>query len=155
MNSVSNKLYILVEALLYIAFNNTMQPLGGKKLASILDVSPRYLEPLLQALVRAQLLRSVRGPRGGYMLAVQAELLRMDDVLSAIEQDRPDKHMPEFSQANRQLVQPLFAHARNAYLEALGGITLDDLCRQATTQQLQDVFACSKKNDEPKLSYSI
>ncbi len=154
MMGVSNKLYILVEALLYIAHNAGVQPLGGKKLAGILNVAPRYLEPLLQTLVRADILRSVRGPRGGYMLAKEAELIRMDDVLSALEHGRDDKHVPNFSQANEILVQPVFSKAKNAYFEALGTTTLDDLCDDAKEKGLGDVFIFGKETNT-RLDYTI
>lgn len=88
------------------------------------------------------------------MLAKEAELIRMDDVLSALEHGRDDKHVPNFSQANEILVQPVFSKAKNAYFEALGTTTLDDLCDDAKEKRLGDVFIFGKETNT-RLDYTI
>lgn len=155
MAGVSNKHYLLVEALLYIAYNASMQPLGGKKLATILNVPPRYLEPMLQTLVRADILRSIRGPRGGYMLAKEKEVIRLDDVMIALEQEKESSSYYRFSQANQAIVQPLFQRAQQSYLGALGVHTLDDLCANAKREGLDEAFMLGKKQDAMRLDYNI
>jgi Rrf2 family transcriptional regulator, iron-sulfur cluster assembly transcription factor len=159
MHGTSQKLYVLVEALLYIAYNSTMQPLGGKKLADILDVPPRYLELLLQALVREKILRSVRGPRGGYMLARERRMIRMDDVFLAIEQDRLERHEREApvrqSVAYEKLVMPMFEAAEAAFVAELGKVTLDDLCDKTQRMDLAHLFVFRKQESIPRLDFSI
>ncbi|TAE82157.1 MAG: Rrf2 family transcriptional regulator [Alphaproteobacteria bacterium] len=141
MLGISHKLYVLVEALIFIAYNGDAHPLGGKKLATILHVAPRYLEPLLQALVRAQILRSTRGPRGGYTLARERRQISLDEVLLAMEYIRSDRDTPpRFSHANETLVQPLFAHARGAYIHELGRYTLEDICAMVQEADLKSTF---------------
>lgn len=49
------------------------------------DISLKYLEQLARLLMRAQLLRSVRGKGGGYALAREATAIRVGDVLRAVE----------------------------------------------------------------------
>src|ERR1700733_4782398 len=51
-----------------IAIHARPKPVAAKMLAERLDLPPRHLETLLQALVRADILKGVRGPRGGYEL---------------------------------------------------------------------------------------
>lgn len=50
------------------------------------DVSQAYLEQLFVKLRRAGLVESVRGPGGGYRLARDAALIRVSDVLEAVEE---------------------------------------------------------------------
>jgi DNA-binding IscR family transcriptional regulator len=42
-------------------------PVTGQALAKHLYLRPRHLEPVLQALVREGILKTVRGPGGGYV----------------------------------------------------------------------------------------
>ncbi|TCS62273.1 Rrf2 family transcriptional regulator [Primorskyibacter sedentarius] len=50
------------------------------------DVSLPYLEQLFVKLRRAGLVASVRGPGGGYRLAVPASEIRVVDVLAAVDE---------------------------------------------------------------------
>ena len=67
-----------------------MQPEG--ELASLTslsrrqDISLAYLEQLFVKLRRAGLVRSVRGPGGGYRLARPAADIRISDVLAAVDE---------------------------------------------------------------------
>jgi Rrf2 family protein len=150
-----NKLNVLVEALLYIAHHSSMQPLGGKKLADILDVPPRYLELLLQSLVKATILRSIRGPRGGYMLARERRSIYMNEVVLAVGNEKPAKDDSRPSIAQKELVQPLFIYAHHAYLAALGEITLEDLCNKTQQMELTHLFALKKHEVPQRLDFSI
>ena len=49
------------------------------------SLSVKYLEQLAHDMVRAELLKSVRGHGGGYMLARDASAITADDVLRATE----------------------------------------------------------------------
>ena len=50
------------------------------------DVSQAYLEQLFVKLRRAGLVESVRGPGGGYRLARKPEVIRVSEVLEAVEE---------------------------------------------------------------------
>ena len=56
-------------ATLDVALYARGRPVSSKVLAARHDLPPRRLEALLQALVRAVVLRSLRGPAGVYELA--------------------------------------------------------------------------------------
>lgn len=55
------------------------------KLAAMYDLPPAYLNKHLQALVRAGILSSTSGPRGGFRLARAPGKVTMLDVVTAIE----------------------------------------------------------------------
>jgi Rrf2 family protein len=63
----------------------TDAPLPAAATAGNLDVSPAHLSKVLQALSRAGLLESRRGPNGGYALAKPASAIRLLDVYEALE----------------------------------------------------------------------
>ncbi len=50
------------------------------------DISLPYLEQLFVKLRRAGLVESVRGPGGGYRLAVSASKIRISEVLTAVDE---------------------------------------------------------------------
>lgn len=55
------------------------------RLATFYDLPPAYLNKQLQALVRAGILTSVSGPRGGFRLARRLEDITVLDVVVAVE----------------------------------------------------------------------
>ena len=65
MLRLSKKLMFAIEAVLDIAYNAGAQPVQSREINSRQGIPRRYLEPVLQQLVRAGILEGVRGPRGG------------------------------------------------------------------------------------------
>jgi Rrf2 family protein len=65
------------------------QALPAARLAEYHGVPAAYLAKHLQALARAGLVETTKGPRGGYRLARPAAEITMLDVVEAIEGDEP------------------------------------------------------------------
>lgn len=61
------------------------RPLSANKLAEVTRVPRRYLNKVLQDLVRAGLIRSQPGPGGGYALDRDPEQIAILDVINAVE----------------------------------------------------------------------
>jgi Rrf2 family cysteine metabolism transcriptional repressor len=64
-------------------------------------IPERYLEQMLTALRKAGFLNSVRGPRGGFLLARPPEDIRIAEIEACLEGDGPtprkgERHDPEF-----------------------------------------------------------
>ncbi len=57
----------------------------AKNLASQLELPGPYLAKILQGLVQADILESVRGPRGGFRLVRPAHRITVGDVVTAME----------------------------------------------------------------------
>ena len=55
-----------IEAVVDIAYNAADTPVQSKDIATRQNIPRRYLEQVLQQLVREGVLSGVRGPRGGY-----------------------------------------------------------------------------------------
>jgi Rrf2 family protein len=62
---------------------------NSARLAELYQLPAAYLNKQLQALVRAGILSSVSGPRGGFQLAQPAEKITVLDVVLAIEGQDP------------------------------------------------------------------
>lgn len=67
---------------------------AAEQLAEVTRVPRRYVHKVLQALVRAGLVRSQSGPGGGYALIRSAEELSILDVVSAVEPIPRIRHCP-------------------------------------------------------------
>lgn len=61
------------------------QPVTIREIAEAKELSSNYLEQLLAPLRRAGLVRSVRGPQGGYRLARAPENITVGDILQVLE----------------------------------------------------------------------
>ena len=71
----------------YIARNSTgpKDTVMAKNIAAKYGIGWEYLLKVLQLLVRANVLRSKRGPRGGFTLARPLSEISMLDVIEAVE----------------------------------------------------------------------
>ncbi len=118
-----------------IAIHARPQPVAAKALAARLDLPPRHLETLLQALVRANILKGLRGPRGGYELTRERRRITAAEILRAVLEDiepAPEKECALVA----DVVVPMVAEAEKAFLNQLETVTIDDLCRSADVQKV-------------------
>lgn len=62
-------------------------PMQIKEISSNANIPQNYLEQLLSKLRRAELVKSIRGAKGGYILAKEPEDIIVKDILIALEDD--------------------------------------------------------------------
>jgi Rrf2 family iron-sulfur cluster assembly transcriptional regulator len=123
---------LAIAAVIDIAVHGRNRPVGAKALASPYGLTARHLESVLQALVRHGILRSVRGPRGGYELAREQRNVSADDILrAAVSVDEMYSEPFTGSPLLEQVVMPALAQAEQAFSSALGAINVEDLTRMA------------------------
>ena len=72
-------------ALLEMAQNYGNPPLNVKEIAARRNISPQYLEQLLNRLIKPGLILAVRGQKGGFVLARPPREIALVDVLEALE----------------------------------------------------------------------
>jgi Rrf2 family protein len=71
-----------LRAVVYLAGCGDGSPVNAADLAEAAEVPPNYMGKILNQLVRAGILRSVRGKKGGFELAVPAEKISLYKVAS-------------------------------------------------------------------------
>src|SRR5260370_1361393 len=69
MIRLTKKLLYAIEAVLDIAYNGSTTPVRSAEITEREGIPRRYLEPVLQELVREKILVGIRGPSGGCRLA--------------------------------------------------------------------------------------
>ncbi len=83
---LSTKGRYAVTALADIALNGEARPVTLADISRRQDISLAYLEQLFVRLRRAGIVESVRGPGGGYLLALESEELRIADIMVAVDE---------------------------------------------------------------------
>ena len=123
-----------IRSVLYLA----RQPY--KKISFVTEISEEYKIPrsflakILQKLVKAKIVRSYRGVKGGFSLARQAKDISVLDVLEAIEGKLAmnlcleDKRKCDFSR--HCPIHTVWATAQAKVIEVLKKSNFDDLARQ-------------------------
>ena len=76
-----------LRALFDMAYNSGTLPSQIKDISRRQEISPRYLEQIFQSFKKAGILKSKRGPQGGYILARKPELITVREILEAAEGD--------------------------------------------------------------------
>lgn len=74
-----------VRALFDVAYHGGGQPTQIKDISRRQRISQRYLEQIFNKLLKAGLLKSRRGPRGGYMLARDPSEISISDIINAAQ----------------------------------------------------------------------
>jgi len=142
MSLLPRRNILAVAAVIDIALNAGDRPVSGKDVAARHHLSPRHLEPVLQALVREGILTGVRGPHGGYKLAREARRITAADILRAARTIDEGTETPiRGSSLVSQVVAPALAEAENAFSSALGRLSVADL----TARSLRRVVAGSRR----------
>ncbi|MDH3700533.1 MAG: Rrf2 family transcriptional regulator [Alphaproteobacteria bacterium] len=132
MMRLTRKLRFAIEAVLDIAYNASDVPVQSKEIAERQGIPRRYLEQVLQHLVRADILRGVRGPRGGYRLARERRRIALAEIVrivSEIEQNDADEDAG--SPLGQAVLEPIWSELQAAALVRLEKISIEDLCRKA------------------------
>jgi Rrf2 family protein len=74
-----------MRAIIELAENNRKGPLQLRVIAQRQDISAKYLEQLMVVLKSAGLVRSIRGAKGGYVLAKTPKQIKLSDVFNCLE----------------------------------------------------------------------
>ncbi|MGR7995458.1 MULTISPECIES: RrF2 family transcriptional regulator [unclassified Xanthobacter] len=130
MPRLSDKSLLAIAAVVDVAVHARGTPVAAKALAARHGLPPRRLEPVLQALVHAGVLKGVRGPRGGYELARERRRISVAEIVRVVEgaEEEKDIVLPPLVS---DVVQPAVAAAEATFDTALDAVSLEDLCQAA------------------------
>ncbi|MCK5575175.1 MAG: Rrf2 family transcriptional regulator [Sphingomonadales bacterium] len=130
----SKKMMYAVEAVVDIARHATTGPVQSKSLAQRHDIPERYLEQVMQRLVRSNILQGVRGPRGGYLLGREQSAITVGDIVSVVRDvdssgESAAEQIP--GGVTAEYLRPQLAELDTYLMERLTKITLEELVNQA------------------------
>ena len=118
-------------AMRHLAAQTGREALPARELAEAYDIPPELLAKVLQRLVRAGLLASHQGIRGGYGLGREAQRISVADVIQAIDGpltvtacSEDDHSCDQYSKCN--IRDPLW-RIKDRIVSALGATSVADL----------------------------
>lgn len=136
-----------LRVMLELASHYGMGPLGVDTIAENQGISGKYIHVLVTGLRSAGLLRTVRGPSGGYELAKSPSSITALDIIVALEGEcAPVECVRDASQCNRASV----CAARDVWCDVAAAI--DRVLSDLTLEQL---LAKQRAKTAKPLSYCI
>ena len=136
-----------MRAVLELALEYGKGPLQIKTMAQREGISNKYLEQLVAILKSSGLLRSVRGPKGGYLLAKRPADVTLYEVFRVLEGPMDiveclvhEDYCPRCSDC---ITRKVWLKIANAMTDVLNSITLQDLADE------------SRKHEQKTVDYQI
>ncbi len=131
---ISCKVEYGIRALLDLALHGNGGPSLSRDTAQRQGIPETYLNQLLIQLRRGGLITSVRGPRGGHMLAQPAESITVLHILEALEGPLvvvPEGLPESMSVETDAILSSLWDELRTTMEAHLSAVTLQDLAERA------------------------
>ena len=132
---LSTKITYGVRALFDIAYHSCGIPAKVNDIARRQGISARYIEQIFIKFKKADIIKTVRGPKGGYMLAKKPEKISLGDIIRSIEGDielvscKPaNDGEGECSMSKNCVTAPIWSDLNNKVSSFFDSISIKDLC---------------------------
>jgi Rrf2 family protein len=128
----SSRFVVAVHAMSILAQQTDKRPVCSSAIAASVHTNPVVIRRLMCALEKSQLVRSISGRCGGFVLTAEPENISLADVYNAVEDDsvfRMHKMNAECPVARKMFdtLMPLLKSAELAMSGALGNTSLKQL----------------------------
>ncbi|HBG46519.1 MAG TPA: transcriptional regulator [Deltaproteobacteria bacterium] len=147
---LSTKGQYAVRAMVNLACHSGERPVTLKGISAEEGISLSYLEQLFVKLRKGRIVKSVRGPGGGYVLAKDASLISVGEIIAVVEEPlNPVACLDEDSagcdRATRCTTQRVWKCLAEKIAEFLNSVSIDDLSREAN----------ALKNGQPRVNADL
>lgn len=147
-----------VTAMLDLAINeakdaSNIKPITLAGISERQDISLSYLEQLFSKLRRQGLVKSMRGPGGGYNLAKSYADISVAEIINAVDEQIDATQCGGHENCRdegRCMTHDLWSALNTKILEYLAGVTLADMVTSQTSGQKISITprACNSDNDK-------
>lgn len=131
-----------IRAVLELAENYGNGPLQLKIIAQHQKISVKYLEQLMAVLRSAGFVRSIRGSKGGYLLAKAPEHIKLSDIFHCLEGSVVTVECVEnesyCTRTNDCVARQIWAELHKSVMGVLQSITLQNLVERAKHNKASD-----------------
>lgn len=154
MLGLPKRIVCALEAVVDIALHSQQNCVTCAQLTQRQKIAKRYLERILQDLVRAGILAGQRGPSGGYNLARERRNISVGSIVRALDEQQPSKKKSAASTSaagtsaastsaagtsavlppsslGAQIIEPLCKKLAGDRLATLDEITIENLVKKA------------------------
>lgn len=132
---LSTKVRYGVRAVFDLAYHCGSHTGQVKDIAERQNISPRYLEQIFHRLKKAGIVKSERGPKGGYFLVIKSSEITIADIYKATE--GPFSLVPckkknkKCEGAEECVAMPVWDMLTKNVEELFKTVTIEDLCKLA------------------------
>ncbi len=143
-------------AIFDLTYNFAGRPVQVKDISRREEIPLRYLEQIFRQLKQANIVKSVRGPAGGYLLARDAKKITVGDIIHAMKEpinpvfcvDNECGSVKKCNRADKCVTRPIWEEAGKKIAQFFDSITISDLCEKAKNMGI-------KKNVKHPFEYTI
>ncbi|MDH5189124.1 MAG: Rrf2 family transcriptional regulator [Rhodospirillaceae bacterium] len=128
-------------------------PVSLADIAERQEISLSYLEQLFGKLRKSGIVKSVRGPGGGYLLARESAGIRVSDIIMAVDEPLTATRCSSGSSEGcrsdkgRCLTHDLWQSLSHQIYLYLSSVTLQDVCERKVPGSRPDIFS----QDDPTI----
>ncbi|MDO8672973.1 MAG: Rrf2 family transcriptional regulator [Dehalococcoidia bacterium] len=141
---ISMKSDYAVRAMTDLALHLGEGPVQSADIAARQGIPEPYLDQLLTILRKAGLIRSIRGPQGGHILARPAEEIKLSEVIVVLEGSfAPMYCVDEATSCERSgtcVQREIWKSVKEATQELLQSTTIHDLAQRELRQQSRVMY---------------
>ncbi|MFC1652422.1 RrF2 family transcriptional regulator [Planctomycetota bacterium] len=128
---ISSRTRYAIQAMIELAAHYEQGPLQLRIIAERQGISMKYVVQIMDVLRSSALIRSVRGAKGGYMLAKAPEEIRLSEIFRCFEGQAATSECvadPEVcDRAIDCIVQKIWAEVEESVNNMLDAVTLGDM----------------------------
>lgn len=129
-----------VRAMVRLAIQHKDRPVSIREISEIEDISLPYLEQLFACLRRSELVKSVRGPGGGYVLSRKASEISLEQIVESVDERIAPAACAEGDLAcvrrSDCFMHPVWEELGQKIREFLGDISVEDLTDRAKKESI-------------------
>ena len=126
---ISEAASLAMHAGVYLAASKDIK-VSTRKIANVLNASEHHLSKVLQRLARAGLVKSIRGPKGGFMLGRSPDEINLLEVYEAMEGSFPASNCllsTRICKGYKCILGGLIKHLNQEVVDYLKNTRLSDL----------------------------
>lgn len=136
---ISRKIEYGTRAMLFLASLPDGMTTSFREIARQMSIPEEFLAKILKTLVKASLVRSTRGARGGYSLNLPASQISFLEVIEAVEGPVAvnvcTEHRGDCAFASNCSMLPVWEQGQRAMLEVYRSTKLDKLAMRSLTHR--------------------
>lgn len=132
---LSSKGQIAISGMMFLAIHGKGRAMTAAQIAEDQEISVSYIEQLFANLRESDLIEGVRGPGGGYRLALSAEEITVADIVTSVD-DRTytmrETVIPHYGDNIRYQSQMMWSSLSRSIYKFLHTITLKECIERAS-----------------------
>jgi Rrf2 family iron-sulfur cluster assembly transcriptional regulator len=137
-----------VTAMLDLALNEVSNPVTLSEISERQSISLSYLEQLFSRMRRMGLVKSVRGPGGGYLTAMDYDAITVKKIITSVDEQIDSTQCGGQENCNdggRCITHDLWESLNNKIFDYLDGLTLANLVESQRDKNKTIKFDFEKK----------